>query len=147
MRIHMLCKGQPLWEKTIIFAANCSWQAGPYLAERMKIDDFAVWERVFAAEEDDQIIGFAVFSEKDGLPAEYTCTPFVSLVFVDEAYRGNRISEKLIKCALDYAKTLGCQTVYLKSEHRGLYEKYGFEKLGEFEPVSGPADQLFQIRL
>ena len=46
-----------------------------------------------------------------------------------------------------YAKEIGYQTVYLKSAHRGLYEKYGFEKIADFTPVVGPADQLFKIEL
>ena len=51
----------------------------------------------------------------------------------------------MIKYALDYAKEIGFKEVYLKSEHHGLYEKYGFEKIAEFEPIQGPANQLFRI--
>ncbi|MCI8646442.1 MAG: GNAT family N-acetyltransferase [Firmicutes bacterium] len=76
------------------------------------------------------------------MPKDYAHTPVISLVFVDEAYRGNRLSQQLIGTALKYAKELYYKTVYLKSEHRGLYEKYGFEKICEFEPVEPPADQL-----
>ena len=111
----------------------------------MRCNDFLDWERVMAAADNGKIIGFAVFSEKDGLPKEYEQAPYISLVFVDEAYRGNRISQKLIQHAIGYARELGYKTVYLKSEHRGLYEKYGFEKIAEFIPVEPPADQLFKM--
>ena len=47
----------------------------------------------------------------------------------------------------EYAKEIGHRTVYLKSAHRGLYEKYGFVKIADFTPVIGPADQLFKIDL
>lgn len=145
MEFHVIAKGHKLWEKTILFASECSWDAGRSLSVRMSSNEFADWERVIVATDDDNIVGFAVFSEKDGLPEEYDCRPFVSLVFVDEAYRGKRLSETLIENTVKYAKKLDYTTVYLKSEHRGLYEKYGFEKIGEFEPVEPPADQLFKM--
>lgn len=111
----------------------------------MRGNTFKDWERVIVAADNDHIAGFSVFSEKDGLPKEYEHTPFISLVFVDETYRGKRLSEQLIENALKYAKELHYKTVYLKSEHRGLYEKYGFEKICEFEPIEPPADQLFKM--
>ena len=30
------------------------------------------------------------------------------------------------------------------SGEQGLYEKYGFEKIGDFETIWGTTDQLFQ---
>lgn len=147
MHIHTISAGHPLWEKTISYTSKCSWNAGAFLSERMRNNAFADWEKVIVAADNNNIVGFAVFCEKDGLPEEYSCTPFISLVFVDERYRGKRISEKLINHTIEYAKKLDYKTVYLKSEHRGLYEKYGFEKIGEFEPVRGPADQLFKINI
>lgn len=145
MKFYMITKGHALWEKTIAFASNCSWTAGRFLAERMRSNEFKDWERVIVAVDHDHIAGFSVFSEKDGLPQNYEHTPFISLVFVDEAYRGKRLSEQLIENTLKYAKKLNYKIVYLKSEHRGLYEKYGFEKICEFEPVEPPADQLFKM--
>ena len=145
MKFYIITKEHALWEKTITFASNCSWIAGRFLAERMSRNEFKDWERVIVAADNEHIAGFSVFSERDGLPEGYEHTPFISLVFVDEVYRGKRLSEQLIQNALKYAKELNYKTVYLKSEHRGLYEKYGFEKICEFEPVEPPADQLFKM--
>lgn len=147
MEIHMMKQGHPLWERVIDFASQCSWMAGPSLAKRMLDNRFADWERVFCAVIDDRIVGFSVFCEKGGMPKEYDWTPFIASVFVDENYRGRRISEQMIVRIKKYAKEIGYQTVYLKSAHRGLYEKYGFEKIADFTPVVGPADQLFKIEL
>ena len=145
MDVHLMKQGHPLWEQVIAFASHCPWMGGPSLAKRMSNNGFADWERVCAAVIDDQVVGFSVFCEKGGMPEEYDCTPFIASVFVDENYRGRRISQQMIACIKKYAKELGYQTVYLKSAHRGLYEKYGFEKIGDFTPVIGPADQLFKI--
>ena len=145
MEIHMMKQGHPLWGRVIDFASQCSWMAGPSLAKRMLDNRFADWERVFCAVIDDRIVGFSVFCEKGGMPKEYDFSPFISCVFVDESYRGRRISQQMISCIKIYAKELGHRTVYLKSEHRGLYEKYGFVKIADFEPIVGPANQLFRI--
>ena len=146
MEVLQTDKSRLLWEETIRFAQDCSWYAGRRLAERMRENTFADWERVFAAVERDRVVGFCVFEAKSGLPEHLSAYgPFINCVYVDEAFRGRRISEKLVRAALDYGKSLGYQTVYLKSEHHGLYEKYGFEKIADFVPVRGLANQLFRI--
>ncbi len=135
----------PAWEETIRFADGCSWEAGPRLAELMRRNDFEDWERVVNARDGDRLIGFCTFERTGRMPKKLDFRPFINYVFVDERYRGNRISERMIRFVLAYAETLGYETVYLKSAHRGFYEKYGFEKMCDFEPVQGAADQLFRI--
>lgn len=147
MTIEAIKKEQELWEKTIRFAEKCPWPPGRRLAERMKINDFADWEQVFAAVQDGEVAGFCVFEHKGTVPKEFDFHPFLNMVFVDESRRGQRISQKLVEAALRYAKELGYSKVYLKSEHRGLYEKYGFRKIADFVPVTGKADQLFEIEI
>lgn len=147
MEIRLIRQGHPLWEKTIVFARNCSWRAGPFLAKRMMDNGFLAWERVIVAADGENIAGYCTLSEKDELPDGYPFTPFIGFVFVDERYRGKRISEKMIGLALRYAKDLGYRTVYVMSGERGLYEKYGFMKMGDYETVYGTTDQLFQKAL
>jgi len=147
LEIQMMQKGHDLWDKTASYAQSCSWKAGPYLAERMKMDDFKGWERVVVAVENDAIVGYCTFSERDELPEEYDYSPFIGFVFVDEQYRGKRISEKMIRQILSYAGSLGFQKVYIMSGEQGIYEKYGFEKIGDFPTVHGTTDQLFHVSL
>ncbi len=147
MDIQMIQKGHDLWNKTIAFAESCSWKAGPSLAARMKANAFRDWERVIAAVENETVVGFCTFSERDELSEEYGFSPFIGFVFVDEHYRGKRISEKMIRQVLSYAKSVGFRTVYLLSGEQGLYEKYGFEKMGDYPTVYGTTDQLFHIGL
>ena len=145
MKIQAIDKDHPLWDETIIFAENCSWYAGKRLASRMRENDFSGWERVITVSDNGNIVGFCVFEARGFIPKNFDCSPFINFVFVDERYRGQRISEKLIRFALDYAEGLGFKRVYLKSEHHGLYEKYGFVKICSFVPVIGRANQLFVI--
>ena len=144
MKTLLIQSGHPFWEKTISFARNCSWKAGPILASRMEKNDFQDWERVIIAIDHEAVVGYCTLSEKDELPVEYGFSPFIGFVFVDENHRGKRISEKMIEQAVHYAKELGFQSIYLMSGERGLYEKYGFQKIGEYETIYGTVDQLFQ---
>ncbi|MBR6222777.1 MAG: hypothetical protein IKQ71_05025, partial [Lachnospiraceae bacterium] len=55
-----------------------------------------------------------------------------------------RKSERMINVASDYARSIGFERIYIMSGEQGLYEKYGFEKIGDFKTVYGTEDQLFQ---
>ena len=147
MEIHTMTNAHEKWGSVAAFAEKCSWGAGKNLAELMRKDFFKDWERVFAAFEDNEPVGFCTLTEKDELLPKYPYTPLIGFVFVDEAHRGNRISEKMIKVALEYAKAIGYDKVYVMSGEKGLYEKYGFSCMGDFESIYGGKDQLFVISL
>lgn len=142
-----MAQGHPYWEETISLAENCSWRAGPFLAEKMRNHDFKEWERVCAACVDGKVAEFCTVAEKDELPEKYPFTPFIGFVFVSEEYRGKRLSEGMIRKAAAYVSTLGYQNLYIMSGEIGLYEKYGFVKLGEYETIYGDVDQLFVMEL
>jgi predicted N-acetyltransferase YhbS len=139
--------GHPLWDETIIFAENCSWKAGPYLAKRMRNNEFEETERVIVALENNKPVAYCTFSLRDELPEISEYTPFIGFLFVDEKSRGKRLSEKLIEVASEYAKSIGYETIYILSGETLLYEKYGFVKISDEETVYGTVDQLFQKRL
>ena len=143
MMIEILTPTNPWWHKTISFAETCSWRAGAALAQKMRENDFAQNERVIIAIENNEIAGFCTFSNKDELPPQYDFIPFIGFLFVDEKYRGHRLSSTLIDAACNLAKTQGFTTIYVMSGEVGLYEKYGFEKLGDYVTIYGTTDQLF----
>lgn len=142
MTIIWLSIQDPLWEKVIWYANDCPWEAGPILAEKMIQNNFSDWERVFVAIEDDKIVWFCTFTKDDGIPnCEYA--PFVGFIFVDEGYRGQRLSERLIDSVEEYAKTLDFKNLYIVSDHRWLYEKYGFKKIDESIDAHGRRETIF----
>ena len=145
MEIYAMTDTHEKWESVAAFAEKCSWRAGKYLAELMRGSYFRDWERVFAAFENGRPVGFCTLTEKDELAPKYPYTPLRGFVFVDEAFRGKRISEKMIKKVLEYAKGIGYDKVYIMSDEKGLYEKYGFSLMGEYETVYGGSEQLFVI--
>ena len=142
-----MTSAHPLWQKTTSFAETCSWRAGAALAQKMRENDFAQNERVLIALENNEIAGFCTFSNKDELPPQYDFTPFIGFLFVDEKYRGHRLSSKLIDTACSLAKEQGFSKIYIMSGEVGLYEKYGFEKLGDYATIYRTTDQLFVKKL
>lgn len=143
MIIYTMTNTHEKWECTEAFAHNCSWRAGKYLAELMRKNAFKERERVFVAFEDDEPVGFCTLTEKDELDPKYPYTPLIGFVFVDEAHRGKRISEKMIAKVLEYAQNTGYDKVYVMSSEKGLYEKYGFACMGDYESIYGEKEQLF----
>ena len=139
--------GHAMWDRTIEFAEKCSWRAGTYLAEKMRTDQFEENERVLAALIDGEIAGYCTFSNYDEIPPEHGLTPFVGFMFVDENFRGHRLSEKLIDAACDVARSQGYSRIYLMTGEIGLYEKYGFEKQGNLKTLYDTEDQLFSKEL
>lgn len=146
-KLHLMTQGHPYWEETISLANRCLWRAGPLLAEKMKKNDFKEWERVCAACVGGKVAGFCIVAEKDELPEKYPFTPFIGFVFVAEEYRGKRLPKKMIQHGAAYACHLGYEQIYIMSGEIGLYEKYGFVKLGDFETIYGNVDQLFVMNI
>ena len=146
-KIKVLTFGDELWSRVIEYAETCSWVAGRVLAGKMRENDFEVNERVIAALHDGDIAAFCTFSNRDELPPEYGFKPFVGFVFVDEKFRGRRLSGKLIDTACGLAKDQGFTAIYLMSGEVGLYEKYGFRKIGDYGTIYDSVEQLFSREL
>lgn len=142
IKIEKLQSNSNLWNQTIAYANNCSWNVGRHLAKLLEQDDFQDFEGVFIALIGNNIIGFCTFLETDYYP-ENRYFPWISSIFVDEEYRGNRISEKLIQSAINHARIFGFDKVYIPSNIIGLYEKYGFCKIDELENYDGDIDNIF----
>lgn len=64
-------------------------------------------------------------------------------MFVDEEYRGNRLSQQLIQYAIDYLKTVGFDKVYIVSDHENLYEKYGFSVIDHKIALWGSEEKIY----
>ena len=145
IEITVLTSEHEKWETVADFAENCSWRAGKQLSTLMHTNAFKDWERVIAAFEDGEPVGFCTLTEKDELPPELPYTPFIGFVFIEEEHRGKRLSEKMIRKAIENAGTLGYDKLYLMSGETGLYEKYGFRCIGDFETIYGDTEQLYCI--
>lgn len=68
---------------------------------------------------------------------------WIGFVYTFPEYRGNRYSEKLINYAMILAKKQGYDRVYISSNNKGMYEKFGFEFMKMMNNVDGHETQVF----
>lgn len=128
--IKLITSNEAEWNTTAQYAKSCSWSAGKNLAAKMEGGHFLKHERVCIAVLNGEIAGYCTFLNEDCIP-DVPYSPYIGFVFVDEKYRGMRLSEKMICTVINYARELGHNKVYLVSDHVNLYEKYGFIKVDE----------------
>jgi GNAT superfamily N-acetyltransferase len=115
---------------------------GKHLADLLRGNRFEEWESVFVAMSDNDIIGYCTFLRTDYYP-DNKYFPWISSIFVDEKYRGNRVSQKIIEAVIQYAKEQHFTRVYIPSDMIGFYEKYGFTKIDELVNYGGDVDNIF----
>ena len=147
MTFSTITSSDELWNKTRDYAFACSWRAGKYMAKLMNKNAFSEWERVIVAMDDDgTICGFCTVVKEDCIPnSKYF--PNIGYVFVDEAYRGHRISQKMLRYASEYVKQIGFDKVYLVSDHENLYEKYGFIVVDRVIAPWGEEEKIYEQKL
>ncbi|MBO4696428.1 MAG: GNAT family N-acetyltransferase [Lachnospiraceae bacterium] len=136
-------KDTPFAKEFLHFVENCSWtEVREHIAGLIRDWRFTDWETMFAAVKDGRIIGMTSVLKTDyyDLPEIF---PWVSCVFVEKPYRGQRISEKLIEKANAYAKEQGFTKTYIPTEFAGLYERYGYRYLKDIVNYGGGTDRLY----
>lgn len=146
MRIIAMTNKSEYWEKTAELADKCEWRAGPSLARLMRGGGFSGFERVFCALDGGSPAAFCTLAKKDCLENVHY-TPFIGFVYVSPEYRGKRLSESLIRAAAKAAKEAGFSKIYICSGEKGLYEKYGFAKLGDMKDKYGYDEQIFVMNI
>ena len=142
MNYQSITASDELWCKVRNYAENCSWKAGKALANTMDNNVFQDWERVIVALDNGKICGYCTAAKTDCIP-NVPYTPYIGFLFVDEAYRGNRLSQQIISYAMDYLKSVGFDKVYLVSDHVNLYEKYGFRVIDRKIAPWGSEEKIY----
>ena len=142
MNYQPITASDELWCKVRNYAENCSWKAGKALANTMDNNVFQDWERVIVALDNGRICGYCTAAKTDCIP-NVPYTPYIGFLFVDEAYRGNRLSQQIISYAMDYLKSVGFDKAYLVSDHVNLYEKYGFRVIDRKIAPWGSEEKIY----
>ena len=136
-------RGYELAEELLRFVEQCSWiEARDHIAQMIREWVFTDWESMFVATMDGKIVGMASVMKTDYYPLP-DIRPWISCVFVSEAYRGQRISGKMIAHANQYLKQHGFDRSYIPSEFAGLYKKYGYRYLRDIVNYGGGTDRLY----
>lgn len=143
VEIRKVEKDTPLAQQLTEFVQNFSWEeVKEHTLQSLREWPFTDWETMFAAVVDGQVVGMASLFKTDYYPLP-EIFPWVSSLFVTEAYRGYRISEMLVDHANAYARQLGFDKTYIPSEHVGLYEQYGYRYLKDIVNYGGGTDRLY----
>lgn len=142
MELKLITSADIEWNKAAEYANKCSWRAGKTLAKKMFSDIFTDWERVLIAVDRECIAGFCTITRVDCIP-DIPYTPYIGFLFVDEKYRGERLSWELIVYAMQYLKKIGFNKVYLVSDHINLYEKYGFKVIDKKAASWGELEKVY----
>ena len=106
----------------------CDWSAAKFLANLLEQDKFheVLGEgNLFLMVEEENVVAFCTLTRKDCIDDD-SLFPWIGFVFTSQEYRGQRYSGVVIDYACNKAKEQGFDTVYLATDHIGLYEKYGF---------------------
>ncbi|MBQ3907520.1 MAG: GNAT family N-acetyltransferase, partial [Lachnospiraceae bacterium] len=94
MRIMQVEKSTEMAKQLLSFVENCSWEeVKEHVAQTVREWQLTDWETMFVATCDGKIVGMTSLMKEDYYPLP-EIFPWVSTVFVEEAYRGQRISEK-----------------------------------------------------
>ena len=140
-------QGTELAKELLLFVEGCSWEeVKEHVSQVIREWQLTDWETMFVAVMDGKIVGMTSLLKEDYYPLP-EIFPWVSCVFVEKEYRGERISEKLIAKANEYAKTLGFTKTYIPTEFSGFYEKYGYTYVKDIVNYGGGTDRLYMKEL
>lgn len=128
MKQYILDDSDDLWEHFAKLIGEVSWPAGKYLANEMIGGKVSNWERVIVMMDDDKLAGFCAVVREDIFKGT-GFSPFIGFVFVSEPYRGQHLSQELVKLAESQIREIGFHKAYIVTKHVGLYEKLGYQEI------------------
>ncbi len=109
---------------------KCDWSAGAFLCGLIDGDKFhtltGARSKLLLLTDRDRLVSFCTLCEKDEID-DTELTPWVGFVYTYPEYRGRRCFGLLLDEAKRLASEAGYETLYISTDHIGLYEKYGFE--------------------
>ncbi len=138
---------QPHWLEEI---RRSDWRAGAFLSDLISngtfFDAVGAKSKVLLLAEGDELISFCTYAEKDDIqPTELS--PWMGFVYTFPEHRGHHYVGKLLEEIKCLAKEDGIPTVYISTNHVGLYEKYGCEFLTQMNDMDGAPSRVYVKRI
>ena len=95
----------------------------------------------------DEPVGMYQFLMYDNLIHRPDIYPWIGNVFVAEAYRGQGISQELMRSVEKYAKAVNLETLFLYTDMEGFYEKFGWVFVDMIETFreKSPYERLYKL--
>ena len=125
------------------------WIVGKTVSERLRSGAFDDRDTAVIITVEGLYAGFCILESRDiyGTDIDPELTPFITAVYVDPKFRGQRVSEKLLGTVCNYARSLGHEAVYLISNEQGYYEKFGFEICNQTVTLAGHTEPVYRKSL
>jgi GNAT superfamily N-acetyltransferase len=122
------------------------WDAGQYLhrllKEQMLGELVGPRAEVLLLVDGQELISFCTLADKDDIqPTELG--PWVGWMYTFPTHRGHRYAGQLLRHAEELAKADGADTVYISTNHVGLYETYGYEFLRIMKDIDGQDSRVY----
>ena len=141
---------EPQSEKWLAQIAQCDWGAGIYLHELLVNGELlrlcGSTTRVLLLADNDVLAGFCTLAEQDDIQPT-SLTPWVGFLYIYPPYRGHRHAGRLLTAAEAQALVQGASSLYISTNHVGLYEKYGYHFLSHLPDISGEPSRIYEKRL
>lgn len=127
---------------------DADWSAGTYLYSLLCDGTFydlcGAESKVFLLTEGRELISFCTFSKTDDIP-DTALTPWIGFVYTFPAFRGKRRIGKLIEHIYLLAKEQGHKNIYVSTDQKGLYEKFGFKFFQEMKDRRGEMSLVYKM--
>ena len=91
----------------------------------------------------DSLLSFVTFAERDSIDDD-SISPWVGFVYTFPKYRGHRYVGKLIRRCEEIAAENGVSTIFVCTDHVGLYEKYGFSYIESRVDIYGGDSRIYR---
>ena len=112
--------------------AKVDWSAAEFLVALLRENRFfemlGGWGDIYLLMDGENIVSFATLTGQDSVRDE-TLVPWSGFVYTAPEYRGHRYAGMLLAHIEAVAAEKGHETLYISTDHVGLYEKYGYRFL------------------
>ena len=113
-----------IWDNYQQQVNHFEWAGAKFIAKKM-VKQMGNNERVVIALDEDQVVGVGVLVDQD--IAAIPESPYFSTLYVLPTYRSQNIASHIVKLALNEARVLGYQEIYVMTQLKDFYEKLGFQ--------------------
>ena len=138
-------KNPDWWLKQI---GESDWTAGQFLHTLLRENRFRELygesSQILLLADGSRLAAFCTYAERDDIP-DTERTPWIGFVYTFPEFRGRRLMGKLISRVKELARADGKDTVYISTDHTGLYEKYGAVPEAEAKDRRGGDCRIYRL--